>query len=198
MEKTFDSLATYTHLAKKIISKLGTKFYPGLSKEMLSNEDAIADVATALMYADWRYDENRTGASGEKKTLYSYRNQCALWAIKTYVTQKTKKKKISSIDYSNDDFDHSSMSMNIPDHKTQNPLEFLIEQEETNIVNNSMEEILNSNILNDKQRDQIKMYFYEDKTLSEIGQRFGVSREAVRQNIKRGINNIRKLEKVSV
>jgi hypothetical protein len=51
---------------------------------MLKNEEAISDVATALMYADWRFDENRKGKTGLQKTLYSYRNQCAIWAIKKY------------------------------------------------------------------------------------------------------------------
>jgi len=35
------------------------------------------------------------------------------------------------------------------------------------------------------------MYYFEEKTLSEIGDTFGVSREAVRQNIKRGLEIIK-------
>ena len=91
--RKFDSLSSYISLAKKTISKFGPKFYNGLSTEMLNNEEAISDVATSIMYADWRFDENREGKSGQKKTLYSYRNQCAIWAIQTYVTQNTKKSK---------------------------------------------------------------------------------------------------------
>ena len=99
MDKSYDSLDTYIGLAKKTISKFGSQFYSGLSTEMLKNSDAISDVATAIMYADWRFDPNRPGKSGQKKTLYSYRNQCALWAMKTYVTVKYKKRKNISLDF---------------------------------------------------------------------------------------------------
>ncbi len=64
MDKNFEfpSLTFYTELAKKTISKFGNKMYGTLSTEMLSNEEAIADVANALMTADWKYDSNRVGA----------------------------------------------------------------------------------------------------------------------------------------
>ena len=52
MEKQFESLSFYINLAKKTISKFAPKFYNGLSIEMLQNEDAVSDIATALMYAD--------------------------------------------------------------------------------------------------------------------------------------------------
>jgi RNA polymerase sigma factor (sigma-70 family) len=186
---TTDSLSTYISLAKKTISKFAPKFYNGLSTEMLKNEEAISDVATAIMYADWRFDPNRMGKSGQQKTLYSYRNQCAIWAIQTYVTNKYKKRKHYSIDsIASDDMSHAE---NIPDHRQDNPLENLIEQEENFILCESIDKLLNSSLLSDKQQQQIKMYYFEDKTLSEIGKVFGVSREAVRQNIKRGLDIIR-------
>ena len=52
MEKQFDSLDSYISLAKKTISKFAPKFYNGLSVEMLKSEEAISDVATALMDAE--------------------------------------------------------------------------------------------------------------------------------------------------
>ena len=81
MDKQFDSLDTYIQLAKKTISKFAPKFYNGLAAEMLSNEDAISDIATAIMSADWKFDSNRVGPTGLKKTQYSYRNQCVIWAM---------------------------------------------------------------------------------------------------------------------
>ncbi len=189
MTTTTDSLSTYISLAKKTIAKFAPKFYNGLSSEMLKNEEAISDVATAIMYADWRFDPNRTGKSGQQKTLYSYRNQCAIWAIQTYVTNKYKKRKHYSIDnIASDDMSHAD---NIPDHRQNNPLTNLIEKEEDAILVDSINKLLDSGLLSDKQQQQIRMYYFEDKTLSEIGKCFGVSREAVRQNIKRGLDIIR-------
>jgi len=188
--RTYDSLSQYILLAKKTISKFGPKFYNGLSTEMLKNADAISDVATALMYADWKFDPNRTGKSGLKKTLYSYRNQCALWAIKSYVTGKYKKQKSMSLDFELDS-DSQNFRAYIKDEKTKDPLEILIDKEEANDLTISLESLLNNSLISEKQKEQIKMYYFENQTLSQIGTNFGVSREAVRQNIKRAIDIIK-------
>ena len=187
MERTYDSLHTYINLAKNTISKFGPKFYNTLSSEMLSSPDAIADVATAIMYADWRFDPNRVGSKGHKKTKYSYRNQCALWAIKTYVTNKYKtKNKNVSLDYSNDE-DSNQLNSNIVDPTCQQPYDILVEKEEKQDLQYNIEKLLNCERLSDKQRKQIKMYYFDDMTLAQIGKVFNVSREAIRQNIKRGL-----------
>lgn len=192
MEKQFDSLSSYISLAKKTISKFAPKFYNGLAADMLSNEDAISEIATSLMQADWKFDAERVGPTGLKKTKYSYRNQCVIWAIKTYVTQKYKKKPNSSLDFEIGDND--TLAQTIADESSLDPLDILIQKESEENLRNNIEEILNSSVLNKKQRAQIKMYYYDNYTLSEIGAKFGVSREAIRQNIKRGIQNIKKLE----
>lgn len=190
--KQFDSLASYISLAKKTISKFAPKFYNGLHKEMLSSEEAVSDVATAIMYADWRFDPDRAGKTGLKKTLYSYRNQCAIWAIKTYVTNKYKKSEQKNIrlNFSSDN-DESDLYSIIPENNVKQPIDLIIEQEEKTLLSQTIKDLLNYSILNDKQKNQIKLYYFENKTLSEIGKIYGVSREAVRQNIKRGLDLIR-------
>jgi RNA polymerase sigma factor (sigma-70 family) len=193
MPEVKEDLSTYISLAKKTISKFGPKFYSSLSSEMLKNEEAISDVATAIMYADWRFDPNRKGNSGQQKTLYSYRNQCAIWAIQTYITHKYKKQKCLSIDnYTYDDQPHTEL---IPDHKQLDPMEIAIKNETERDLIDTIDLMLNTTPLSDKQKKQIYMYYFEDKTLSEIGKIFDVSREAVRQNIKRGLELIRSYDK---
>jgi RNA polymerase sigma factor (sigma-70 family) len=195
MQKQYDSLDTYINLAKKTISKFGPKFYNGLSAEMLKNNDAISDVATAIMYADWRFDPDRMGKGGQKKTLYSYRNQCAIWAIKTYVTNKYKKKKDMSLDFEADD-DSSVVGYMVKDHKAKSPLDILIEQESADNLSLGINALLNNNLLSEKQKEQIRLYYFENETLATIGQKFGVSREAIRQNLKRAIDIIKSHDKV--
>jgi RNA polymerase sigma factor (sigma-70 family) len=199
MEKQFEPMSIYISLAKKTINKFAPKFYNGLNKEMLSNEEAISDVATALMYADWRYDPERTGKEGNKKTLYSYRNQCAIWAIKTYVTQKyknsNKQYKIHSLDNTFDDHDKSNGYCITTNNSEQNPLEILIENETNENISADLLKTLNSGVISDKQKQQLIMYYYDDMTLSQIGKRFNVSREAIRQNIKRAIQAIKNYDK---
>ena len=196
MQRDFDSLSTYISLAKKTISKFGPKFYNGLSAEMLKNEEAISDIATAIMYADWRFDSERKGKSGQQKTLYSYRNQCAIWAIKTYITNKYKQRKNISMDQENDnDQDINSI---IADHKQKSPVEIVIENESAQLLESDINNLLNNKLLSDKQRQQIIMYYFDNETLSSIGKKFGVSREAVRQNIKRGFDIIKALSLIHI
>lgn len=197
MIKQYDSLDTYLNLAKKTISKFGSKFYSGLSKEMLQNNDAVSDVATAIMYADWRYDPNRKGKSGQQKTLYSYRNQCALWAIKTYISRKYKNNHHSSnisldFDYNEDS---ESLNSNIADKRVLSPIDYLIEKESVQNLSQDIAALLENEVLSEKQKDQIRLYYIENETLSSIGKKYGVSREAVRQNIKRGLEIIRQYDK---
>lgn len=194
MDTQFDCLSDYIALAKKTISKFGPKFYKNLSTQMLNDEDAISDVATALMYADWRYDENRTGKTGLKKTKYSYRNQCAIWAIKTYITQQYKSKNNKS-KYSLD-FENNEKSLNefIKDDKAKSPIDQVIEKEKQEILSGDIKELIESSCITEKQRQQIILYYFYDQTLASIGRKFSVSREAVRQNIKRAFESIRKYD----
>jgi RNA polymerase sigma factor (sigma-70 family) len=165
---------------------------------MLKNNDAISDVATAIMYADWRFDANRTGKNGQAKTLYSYRNQCAIWAIKTYVTNKYKKQTDTiSLDFNPRESDNSLHST-LSDKKSQDPLDILIDKEEAKNLSSAINDLLEHSNLSDKQRTQIKMYYLENHTLSSIGKEFGVSREAVRQNIKRAMEIIKSYDKCTI
>lgn len=189
MEKQYESLSTYLMLSKKIINKFAPKF---IVKQMLNDEDAISDVATALMNADKNFDPNRGSSPDRQKTKYSYRNQCGLWAIKTYVTRNYKSKKINSLDFILTD-DHDPLYSTIKDSKNKNPIDILIDNEYEKNQYEDIHYLINSDILTDKQRNQIKMYFFENKSLSEIGKEYGVTREAIRQSIKRAIGYIRTL-----
>lgn len=192
MDTKFDNLNTYIMLAKKIISKFAPGFYSNLQKELLSNEDAIADIASALMTADWKWDKNRTGFEGKSKTRYSYRNQCGLWAIKSYVTSKYKKqnrKKYSIDNISNEDM--QTFATTIPDRSECDPAIIAENHEEYTHLKDTIHRLLNSGLLQDKQKNQIYQYYFNNKTLLEIGKEYGVTREAIRQNIQKGLKNIK-------
>jgi hypothetical protein len=199
-EVNFESLDFYLNLAKKIIAKLGPTFFNGLSKEMLKSEDAIAFVANAIMMGDWRWkkgDEKDQDAK-KYKTLYSYRNQCAIWAIKTYTTKKYKiahstKKSYNMSGISSKDFDDLSLTDIIADNTQQEPIDILIAKENREISEELIQEILGSEILSHKQKDHIRMYYFENQTLEKIGEKYGVTREAIRQSIKTAITKIRSL-----
>lgn len=183
----FDTLENYTNIAKKTISKFASKFYPGLSKEMLGNDETVAEVAGAIMMADWNWDKDRKGKStGMGKTLYSYRNQCAIWAIKTYITSKFKKNQKQN------KYNEYCASGNFLEKVETNPSDIIAEEEAKELLIQDIKDLIDNAPITDKQRNQLKMYYYENKTLSEIGKEFNVTREAIRQNIQKALSSIRK------
>jgi RNA polymerase sigma factor (sigma-70 family) len=191
MEKQYEDLSTYITLAKKIISKFAPGFYISLRQELLSNEDAIADIASAIMVGDWRWDKDRTGFNGKSKTKYSYRNQCGIWAIKTYLSNKYRKQNIHySLNSNTKDIDINFID-SIQDKDEYDPALVVEHNEEKQSLKDNIESLLTSGIITDKQQKQIREYYFENKTLSEIGNDFGVTREAIRQNIQKGLSKIR-------
>jgi RNA polymerase sigma factor (sigma-70 family) len=193
----FEPMSFYIDLAQKIISKMGHTFFNGLSKEMLKNEDAISFVASSIMMGDWRWKNGKDSGEKDKnyKTLYSYRNQCGIWAMKTYITKQYKKRnntksKINnySINYSDEDINVESM---IADKNQKEPLDILSKEEEKASVSKDIKLLLDLSPISKKQRDYINMYYYENMTLEQIGKQNGVTREAIRQSIKSALLKIK-------
>lgn len=192
----FDSLDTYVLLAKKSISKFSNQFYSGLSSRMLKDEDAIASVANAIMMADWRWDENYQNQRGTKKTRYSYRNQCALWAIQTYVSKDHKKnkrfkKKVYSLDHVLDNEESSSVQSLTEDSKACSPEDILIKIENEQELKSLIDNLLSLDCLSARQKDYIRLYYFESYTFEKIGQKYGITREAVRQGLNKAISMIK-------
>jgi RNA polymerase sigma factor (sigma-70 family) len=188
IDEKYEDLSTYISLAKKVISKFAGKIYPELRTEMLMNEDAVSDVANAIMCADWKWDPDRIGQHGQGKSKYSYRNQCAIWAIQTYVSKKYKRKPQYSLDNCILNDDKNTYGYFLTDNDSYNPLNILIQEENASNVSATIKSLLEHPHISDKQRKQISMYFFDDMTLNDIGKEYGVTREAVRQNIKKAID----------
>lgn len=196
----FDSLDSYLLLAKKAISKFANTIYSGLSSKMLKDEDAICSVANAIMMADWRWDDNYKSSNGTKKSRYSYRNQCALWAIQTYATKNNKKSKhinnIYSLDYKANSMDNEiSIHECIQDSSSYSPEKLAIIKEDNENIQTLIDNILNLNCLSDRQKDYIRLYYLEGYTFDKIGKKYGITREAVRQGLNKGIESIKALIK---
>lgn len=194
----FESLGTYLLLAKKAISKFANSMYSGLSTKMLKDEEAISSVANAIMMADWRWDDNYQNTKNTKKTKYSYRNQCAIWAIQTYITknykhQRKTKKKVFSLDFDQKDDDTGSIYDKIQNLSSEQPDLILIEQEEKENLQTNLECLISSDILSDRQKDYIKLYYFENQTFEQIGKKYNITREAVRQGLNKALDLIRGL-----
>lgn len=186
----FETLETYYTIAKKTISAYGWRYYPSLVKEMLNNSDTVSTVAHAIMVADWKWDAEKVGPiSGQSKSRYSYRNQRAIWAIQKYVSDKYKsnKKHEKHVEHIVKNFDQQSAD----------PAEIFEEMDSKQQLTKDIKELIDVCDLTDKQRQQLVMYYYDDMTLKEIGDSFGLTKEAVRLNIKKAIDKLRDLMGVS-
>lgn len=193
----FADLHEYLTLAKKSISKFANKFYRGLAIQMLKDEDAISNIANAIMMADWRFDKDYVSNSSnrnERKTRYSYRNQCAIWAIKSYITKNYKNnshKKVYSLDYINFDDLNSNGYDFIVDKKLETPA-MIAEQNETDARSKiEVDEILSLNFITDKQREYLRLYYIENYTFDQIGKKFALTREAIRLSVKKILQRIK-------
>lgn len=194
----FDSLHEYILLAKKSISKFSNQFYQGLATKMLKDEDAISSIANAIMMADWRWDNEYKNTKGTKKTKYSYRNQCALWAIQTYVSKNHKKnkkfKQVYSLDHVLESNDESTTAHSfVEDFKTIPPEDQIIQKEEKDKLTSLINNLLSLDCLTARQKDYIRLYYFESYTFDKIGKKYGITREAVRQGLNKTIQTLREV-----
>lgn len=189
----FESLDFYLTLAKKMIAK----FSKNTPKYMLADDDAISFVANAIMMGDWRWKDDKNDTT--MKSLYSYRNQCAIWAIKTYLTYNSKQQKkfdkkiYNASTYALEDEEMSIMDI-IPSSELT-PIENLIEAESTTEILDLVRVIISEDnkILTDKQKECLQLYFIDGWTLAEIGKHFNITKEAIRQSIKKALTKLRQL-----
>ena len=176
------SLSEYRNIAKKCISKFSG---PNSCSSMLKSEDAISHVAEHIMWGHirWREDGGRT--------LKSYLNQCAIWAIKSWKTKvyQSEDKNIASLNYSNSDEQEkqSELYQTIEDKKCKEPFEILCNDKVSEIKN-----FIKSECLTELQQRCLYERYVEGKKLRQIAESLHVSRQAVNQHIKKGVKKLRK------
>ena len=88
--------------------------------------------------------------------------------------------------------DQSDLSFDqmIEDTNQKEPLTNVIAREKTALEKEMVNDIFESGILSESQKDKLKLYYFENLSLAKIGKRYGVTREAIRQNMKVSIKKI--------
>jgi len=150
---------------------------------------AKADVAQAIMWGDWKYDPNRKGQiSNLSKTQYSYRNQCAIWGIQTYVKKRLKRKTV----YLNNLVQDQEMDLTdlLVDERQNEPITQLLDQEKEDLKFQTINDIFDSKLLTQEQKDKVRLYYLEGYSLAKVGKKYGVTREAIRQTLKSCIKKL--------
>lgn len=190
----FETNKEYLKIAKKLVSKFGPTFGPNITKEILASDDAISNIATHLMLADWRWSEKYKNEQNTVRAKYSYRTQCGIWAIKGYMNRKTKSKEtpVRSLNSTPGDSDTQIIKL-IEDKKAAVYATSYEDEEHKKFVNDKLNALLGSGILTEKEQDYITKHYLEQLTMPEIASKNKITREAVRQVINRGISKLQEL-----
>lgn len=181
----FEALDDYYLIAKKIISTHAPKIRTGLADEMLNNDDAISNIAHAIMMADWKFDGrgNRLG----------YRKRMGEYAIKNYAARSGRvfRRQVFSLDnFINKMVESESFAQSLPD-LSGGPGDNIERQEELDVLRERLEELLSCDLISDQQASYLRMYYLEGKSLSEIGKTRGVSKQGVSELIRKTCNILR-------
>ena len=77
------------------------------------------------------------------------------------------------------------------DSKTLSPEDILIKKENKEELSQLIKLLLELECLTARQRDYIKLYYFEGYTFEKIGNKYGITREAVRQGLNKAISLIK-------
>ncbi len=169
------SLKQYLQLTRNIIKKFAPRYSNDITYRMLYDEDFVSNIVTLMILADLSWDKNHH----KKCSLKSYRNQKAIWAMLDYIKKQVKQPYLQSLNITH------------IDHKNINPLDEIIKQDLLKYIINIMQQSINNNKITQRDINMIKMYYLDECTLKQIGNKYSISIEGVRQNIKRNIKKLR-------
>tara|TARA_R110000824_G_scaffold9415_4_gene42118 strand:+ start:19065 stop:19685 length:621 start_codon:yes stop_codon:yes gene_type:complete len=174
------SLEEYIDISKRCIGHFAS---PDLAKQMLQSEDAISFVAEHLMMATCRHDEEKG------RTLRSYHNQCAIWAIQNWVARISK----------NSDYEILSLNKELKDGGTAREMYHVIEDERPAFPSemerqenmDRAQKLLSSPVLSKLEQDCISMKFLDEMSAKEIAEDLDINRKLVYTSIQKGLAKLR-------
>ena len=182
------SLEQYYETAKRCIGA----FTSGpLAHAMIQDEDAISFVAEHLMYGAHRWKENMVNG----RALHSYMNQCAIWAIKVWISlsRRAEKHNMLSLNYSEGDNstgtsnDRDQLYAYIPDEKSPLPEAVMMDQEQSDNIS----DVISNAGLTPRQQHCIEVVYVQGQRKSDVARDLGISRQAVAQCLEKGIQKIK-------
>ena len=174
------SLKEYTDIAKRCIGHFASS---DLAAQMLKSEDAISFVAEHLMMATCRYDATRG------RTVRSYHNQCAIWAIQNWVARirKTTDYEILSLNKELREEGAAREMYQVIEDERPLPLNEIEREENMERVS----QLLSSPALSKMERECISMKFLQEMSATEIAEDMGVNRKLVYTSIQKGVAKLR-------
>ena len=177
IEERMLSLDDYYEVARRCISAFASGT---VRSSMLKSEDAMSFVAEHLMYASCRWE-----AEGGR-TLHSYLNQCAIWAIRRWILISKNAMKHSCVSLNQDNNDEQNQLYNIISDGSEQPVDELCRKEEEAAIRSIMD-----SELTDRQRECIELIYIQGFSGADAARKLGISRQAVEQCTTKGLTKIR-------
>jgi len=173
----FLTLDEYLLGARKLIAKYGLSCH-------VEDEDAISYVAQYMMKADETCDETKSARNTWRINQARY----AIMNLRTKFLKDKKHKTLSlNVQIKNNGGRSVQLSDTIPDNRMDNTKE-----EQYNQVINAAQ-----NVLSGRRQHCFLSYYKKGKTLQEIGDELGITKEAVRQQLEKGIKILQRCKSIS-
>jgi RNA polymerase sigma factor (sigma-70 family) len=174
------TLDKYYNVAKQCIGYFAKG---SLASSMLRDEDAISFVAEYLMYAagDWRPDGGRT--------IKSFLNQRAIWAIIHWITisKRASKRRALSLNAESSSDSRTQHYELQPDITAKDPGSALTQREQSE----RLARIIDGASLTKRQRYCLDMVYYKEERPSVVARNLGVTRQAVDQSLQQSLHKLR-------
>lgn len=185
-ESKFETLFDYLGHAQRIIGYFAPRIRGGLSKEMLSSEDAISNIANAIMVADWTWDEKYKGKNGKACSRNTYRNLRGIWAIKSYLVRQKRRSKYPVTSINTEIDEEGGQLYSILSDESGSPLDKLLRSEMREVL----EEVISCGIITSRQEEYVRLRYFDSMSFSDIGKEYGISRQAVHDAVTRAITKL--------
>tara|TARA_R100001132_G_C3272301_1_gene94335 strand:+ start:1217 stop:1810 length:594 start_codon:yes stop_codon:yes gene_type:complete len=178
------TLHNYIDEARAMIGRWGQMW-------MLTNDDVIANVANAIMRAEHDFDPTR---GCKRVTLRcTYGRRAIIKEFRT-LNRLSKRPTHFSIDVErigNDGRVYSNAAKEIEDHR-ESIEEYINKKEEATKQKRIAQKVLKNKCLTEKQRKYLKMHYLKGKSVREIAQIRGCSKQAVSQVLQGGLSRLQK------
>lgn len=177
-----DDIEFYMDITKKLVVTICPRYSNSLAYSILNNDDAMSNIATQIMFADWRW--NGTG------NIEGYRKQCAIWAIYAFINRQKKRRPSMPLNKAFGDGGNDFSTL-ISASETYNPAKEAEVKEEFTTEQKALDEFYNGSNLSHTQKQCLKMRYLDNMEYDEISKKLEIKTDTVQKAVSKGIDTLR-------
>ena len=180
--KEFCTLEEYTDIAKKTISR----YCPKNREEILRNDDAVANIAHAIMLADWQFN-----GRGSK---FGFRKSRARFAIKSYLSRRARN--LKNVEFSidsimNNETQDTFAATIVDDRETAQ--ENLSREENNKYLLKKLEDFRNRGVLSNRAYNYIQDFYLNDMKVEDMAAKYDVTKQSIYHQMNSSMKTLRRL-----